>query len=145
MADTSVVHLILDRVGRKTVPSRLSPAHLRQLLTDGGRPAGAPSVSTGRVGPGDAIEVERTINVTGLLAVAGRQHPVSFHFAGRRVTVRGDHGVLPFVSPSAAFRVSAGDELLLEVPRTTTKQIARFKVRKPEPTRPSRDRDRFRV
>jgi hypothetical protein len=33
------------------------------------------------------------------------------------------------------FRVHDGDELLAEVARTTTKPIARFKVRKSEPPR----------
>lgn len=33
------------------------------------------------------------------------------------------------------FRVHDGDQILTEVPRTTVKPIARFKVRKPEPSR----------
>lgn len=202
-ADTTVVHLILDGVRLKTVPSRLSPAHLHQLLTDGGRPAGPTPVSAGPVGIGAAVELERTINGTGLLALAGRQHPVGYHLAGRRVTVRIDHGVLHLLGPdrtvlrslpnplSAAeiarirdarpagpapappiarprverrvssrrsiciarqkiqvglshagrtitveeadttFRVFDGDQLLTEVLRTTTKQVARFKPANP--------------
>lgn len=35
------------------------------------------------------------------------------------------------------FRVYDGDELLAEVPRTTTKPIARFQVRNPRPPRSS--------
>jgi len=38
-ADTTVVHLLVNGVRLKTVPSRLSVAQLRQLLGDGGRPA----------------------------------------------------------------------------------------------------------
>jgi hypothetical protein len=46
--------------------------------------------------------------------------------AGRTVTVESvDH----------TFRVYDGDELLTEVARTTTRPIARFKARKPEPPR----------
>jgi hypothetical protein len=46
--------------------------------------------------------------------------------AGRSVTVEAaDH----------TFRVYADEELLAEVARTTTKPIARFEVRKPEPAR----------
>src|SRR5262245_48121957 len=37
-ADTSVVHLSRDGHRLKTVPSRLTPATLRRLLADGGRP-----------------------------------------------------------------------------------------------------------
>jgi hypothetical protein len=45
-----VVHLLVNGVRLKTVPSRLSVAQLRQLLTDGGRPAGPPPLSTGDAG-----------------------------------------------------------------------------------------------
>jgi hypothetical protein len=92
-ADTTVVHLLLDGVRLKSVPSRLSLAHLQQLLVDGGCRAGPPPL-TPPVTPGTAIEVDRTINACGLLGLAGRQHPVGYHLAGRRVTVRLDHGVL---------------------------------------------------
>ena len=46
--------------------------------------------------------------------------------AGRTVTVE---------SADHTLRVYDGDELLTEAARTTTKPIARFKVRKPEPPR----------
>jgi hypothetical protein len=46
--------------------------------------------------------------------------------AGRTLTVE---------SADHTFRVYDGNELLTEVARTTTKTIARFKVRKPEPPR----------
>jgi hypothetical protein len=206
-ADTTVVHLMRDGVRLKTVPSRLSLAQLHQLLADDGHPAGLPPISTGPVQPGGSIEVERTINAVGALALGGRQHPVGFHLAGRRVTVRVDHGVLHLLGPDrtalrslpnplttaelarirdarpagpppahtddllrvdrrvssrgsisiagqrihvgighagrtvtvehtdTTFRIRDGDQLLTEVVRTTTKQIARFKARKPEPLR----------
>jgi transposase InsO family protein len=206
-ADTTVVHLIRDGVRLKSVPSRFSLSQLQQLLADDGRPAGPPPLSAGPVAPGAAIEVERTINACGLLALAGRQHPVGYHLAGRRVTARLDHGVLhlldtdravlrslpnplttadlrrirdarpagPAPAPATGplrvdrrvscrgsiciarqkiqvgighagrtvtieeadttFRVYDGDQLLTEVIRSTTKPIARFKARKPEPPR----------
>jgi hypothetical protein len=46
--------------------------------------------------------------------------------AGRTVTVE---------SADRTFRVYVGDELLTEAARTTAKNIARLKVRKPEPPR----------
>ena len=46
--------------------------------------------------------------------------------AGRTVTVE---------AAERTFRVYDGAQLLAEVPRTTTKNLARFKVRKPEPPR----------
>jgi hypothetical protein len=206
-ADATVVHLILGGVRLKTVPSRFSPTQLHRLLADGGKLAGRPPISSAPRQQGAAIECERTINATGLLALAGRQHPVGFHLAGRRVTVRVDHGVLhllgedrivlrslpnpltavevsgirdarpggPAPSPvdtllrverrvssrgsisvarqkiqvgighagrtvtveeaDTTFRVFDADQLLCEVQRTATRQVARFKVRKPEPPR----------
>jgi hypothetical protein len=191
----------------QTVPSRFSPTQLHRLLADGGKLAGRPPISSAPRQQGAAIECERTINATGLLALAGRQHPVGFHLAGRRVTVRVDHGVLhllgedrivlrslpnpltavevsgirdarpggPAPSPvdtllrverrvssrgsisvarqkiqvgighagrtvtveeaDTTFRVFDADQLLCEVQRTATRQVARFKVRKPEPPR----------
>jgi transposase InsO family protein len=207
-ADTTVVHLLLDGIRLKTVPSRFSLNQLQQLLADGGRPAGPPPISTGLVEPGGAIEVDRTIGPTGLLGLAGRQHPVGYHLAGRRVIARLDHGILhlldldrtllrslpnpltlaemthvrgarpagptPLVpgplrvdrrvscrgsvciarqkiqvgighagqtvtveEADTTFRVYLADQLLTEVIRTTTKTIARFKVRQPEPPRRS--------
>lgn len=203
-ADTTVVHLLLDGIRLKTVPSRLTPTHLRQLLADGGHPAGPPPVNAGPVQPGAAIEVDRLVNATGLVSLAGRQHPIGYHLAGRRATIRLDRGVLhlldtdrallrslpkplapaeqarirdarpagppPTPAPEpvrverrvssrgalviagqrihvgishagrtvtveeggATFRIHDRDQLL-EVARTTTKNIARFKARKPEP------------
>jgi hypothetical protein len=37
-ADTTVVHLLVGGVRLKTVPSRLTVAHLQRLLAEGGRP-----------------------------------------------------------------------------------------------------------
>jgi transposase InsO family protein len=205
-ADSTVVHLLVNGVRLKTVPSRLTVAHLQWLLDDGGRPAGPAPIPTGDPQPGMAIEVDRLVNAVGAVSLAGRQHPVGYHFAGRRVTVRIDRGLLQLVdngtllrnlpnpltpadlarirdarpagpAPTQApeplrverrvssrgalaiarqrihvgiahagrtltvetadttFRVYDGDELLTEVARTTTRPIARFKVRKPEPPR----------
>jgi hypothetical protein len=73
-ADTTVVHLLIHGVRLKTVPSRLTTAQLRQLLTDGGRPAGPPPIPTGDPQPGAAIEVDRLISTNGLIGLAGRRH-----------------------------------------------------------------------
>lgn len=43
-ANTTVVHLIVNGVWLKTVPSRLTVSALRWLLDDGGRPAGPPPI-----------------------------------------------------------------------------------------------------
>jgi hypothetical protein len=206
-ADATVVHLLRDGIRLKTVPSRLTIAHLRQLLADGAQPAGPPPLTTTAAQPGHPIEVDRTVNATGLIGLAGRQHPIGYHFAGRRITARLDHNVLHILdtdrillrslpnpltpaeqarlrdarpggpsphpptapprverrvscrgalaiagqriqagihlagrtlsveSADTTFRIYDGDQLVTEVARTTTKNIARFKVRKPEPPR----------
>lgn len=205
-ADTTVIHLLLDGNRVKSVPSRLTTEHLRQLLAADARPAGPPPISTGPARSGGQIEVDRLVTANGLLALAGRQHPVGYHLAGRRVTARLDRGVLHLldadrtllrslpnpltnaevsrlrdarpagppptstdaqrvdrrvssrgsitiagqrIHPGIAhaghtvtveaadttFRVYDGNQLLTEVARTSTKAIARFKVRKPEPPR----------
>ena len=103
-ADTTVVHVLIGGVRLKTVPSRLTLADLGQLLAEGGKPAGSPPISTGPVMPGGPMEVERLVNACGLIALAGRQYPVGFHFAGRRVTVRIDRGVLQLVADGVLLR-----------------------------------------
>jgi transposase InsO family protein len=207
-ADTTVVHLIRDDgVRLKSVPSRFSLTQLQHLLGDGGREAGPPPIASAPTRRSTAIEVDRTISACGLLGLAGRQHPVGYHLAGRRITARLDHGVLhlldtdrsvlrtlpnplsnadlarirdarpagPAPAPATSlmrvdrrissrgsisvagqriqvgighagrtvtveqadtsFRVYDAGQLLIEVTRTTTKTIARFKARKEEPPR----------
>jgi hypothetical protein len=203
-ANTTVIHLIRDGARIKTVPSRLSDTHLRQLLAEGGRPAGPAPEAPGPVGP---IEVDRLVNACGQVGLAGTQHPIGYHLAGQRVTVRLDRGVMQILGPQrtllralpnpivpadrkrirdarpagpppdipdavvpvqrrvssrgslmvagqkihigngyagltvdihptdTTWRVYDHDELLAEVPRTSSKPIARFKARKPEPPR----------
>ncbi len=127
---------------------------------------------TERFPTGDAIRCLRAgQGAVGAVGLAGRQHPVGYHFAGRRVTVRLDQGLLQLVDGGVLLRnllnpltpaelarlrdtrlagpppqppadplpverrINHGDELLTEVARTTSKNVARFKVRKPEPPR----------
>ncbi|MEJ3745496.1 integrase core domain-containing protein [Actinomycetes bacterium KLBMP 9797] len=100
-ADTTVVHLLVSDVRLKTVPSGLTTTQLRQLLADDGRPAGLPPVPTGDFQLGAAIEVDRLVSTNGL---AGRRHPVGSHFAGRRLTVRLDRGLLQLVDHGVLLR-----------------------------------------
>jgi hypothetical protein len=99
-----VVHLLANGVRLKTVPSRLTVAHLQWLLVDGGHPAGPPPIPTGDAQPGTAIEVDRLINAVGAVSLAGRQHPVGYHFAGRRVTVRIGRGLLQLIDDGTLLR-----------------------------------------
>ena len=65
------LHLLIDGVRIKTLPSRLAIAELARLADGGARPAG-PSPLTGP-GPGTLVEVERTVNAAGLVGLAGAQ------------------------------------------------------------------------
>jgi hypothetical protein len=98
-----VVHLLVNAVRLKTVPSRLTTAQLRQLLADGGRPAGPPPLPTGDAGPGAAIEVDRLVATNGLIGL-GRRHPVGSPFPGRRLTVRLNQGLLQLVDQGVLLR-----------------------------------------
>lgn len=136
-ADATVVHLLINGVRLKTVPSRLTPAHLRQLLGDDGQPAGPPPITTGTVRPGAPIEVERLVNATGLISLAGRQHPIGYHFAGRRVTVRLDHGLM---------QITADGVLLRSLPSPLTPaEIARIRDTRPAGPPPTPSSEPVRV
>ena len=86
-ADETVVHILLDGTRLKTLPSRLGVIEVARLAADGARPAGPPPL---RAGTGTAVEVERMVNGTGLIGLAGRQLNVGYDLAGQRVTLRMD-------------------------------------------------------
>ncbi|MEV6039291.1 IS481 family transposase [Nonomuraea sp. NPDC052116] len=201
-ADTGTVELLAAGIRIKKVPSRLTPRHLRQLIAEGGTRI-PPVAKPARPGAGEVVEVDRTINASGLVALGGRQYSVGYQFAGRRLTVRIDDTLLhladghtllrtlpnPLTSDEIArlrdarpagpeprpaaepvrvqrrvssrgqlsiagqrirvgighagmtvtiedtdgtFRITHAGQLIAEVARTTTKPIARFKVRKPQ-------------
>jgi hypothetical protein len=57
----------------------------------------------------------------------------------RDYTVRFTDPTVTVETAEHTFRIHDGDQLLTEVTRTATKPIARFKVRKPEPRRSTRE------
>lgn len=61
--------------------------------------------------------------------IARQKIQVGIGHAGRTVAVE---------EADTTFGVYDGEHLLTETVRTTTKQVARFKARKPEPPRPHR-------
>ena len=94
-ADETVLHVLLDGTRLKTLPSRLGPVELARLAADGARPAGPPPL---RAGTGSAVEVERMVNGTGLIGLAGRQFNVGCQLAGQRVTLRMDGTQMTVIS-----------------------------------------------
>nr|BFE67261.1 hypothetical protein GCM10020092_005620 [Actinoplanes digitatis] len=72
------------------------------------------------------LRVDRRVSSRGSISIARQKIQVGIGHADRTVTVE---------EADTTFRIHHGDELLAEVARTTTRPIARFKARKPEPPR----------
>src|SRR3954452_5593007 len=80
--DTTTVHLSLDGVHLKSLPSRQTTVSLTRLRSAGARPAGPPpsraialsrsSRSHDGAASSVAVEVDRVVNASGLVGVAGR-------------------------------------------------------------------------
>jgi transposase InsO family protein len=202
--DETSLHVLLEGTRIKTLPSRLGVAELARLATGGGRPAGPCPLPAGT---GAVIEVDRTVNATGLVGLAGRQFGVGSQLAGQRVTLRMEGpmmavigsggtllrtmacpvpaaaryrlrgarraGTLPpppggpvtvqrrvssrggimvatqkiqvgmihagqivtVVADDGQFRLVIGDETVAVVPRTSTREIHRYKAYKPQASR----------
>src|SRR3954471_3137670 len=153
--DTTTVHLSLDGVHVKTVPSRQTTVSLTRLRSAGARPAGPPpscAIALSRSSRSDdgpaspvAVEVDRVVNASGLIGLAGRYVSVGHSLAGRRITLRLDGGLahvindgvpvrtLPApVPPALRRRLNgvrlAGPETCL--PRTVTGAAARLQPRR---------------
>jgi transposase InsO family protein len=83
--DETSLHVLHDGARIKTLPSRLGITELARLAASDARPAGPSPLLAGT---GAAVEIERTVNATGLVGLAGAQVSVGYQLAGQRVTVR---------------------------------------------------------
>jgi hypothetical protein len=113
------MQIVADGVLLRSLPNPLTPA--QQVRLRDARPAGPP--------PQPAPEpsrVQRRVSSRGALTVAGQRVQVGMLHAGRTLDVE---------AADTTFRIYDGDQLLTEIARTTTRPVARFKVRKPEPPR----------
>jgi hypothetical protein len=88
--DTTTVHLSIDGQHLKTLPSRLTSIDLARLRAQGARPADPPPArpSWTQLAAGAPVEIQRTVNATGTVSIAGKHHCIGQHFAGRRITLR---------------------------------------------------------
>jgi hypothetical protein len=83
-ADTSPsCKLLASGVRLKTVPSRLTVAHLQRLLAEGARPAGPPPTPAAR--PHDLIEVDRLVNAQ-IGPISPRRTPAPHRLSLRLLT-----------------------------------------------------------
>jgi transposase InsO family protein len=85
--DETSLHVLHDGARIKTLPSRLGITELARLAASGARPAGPSPLLAGT---GTAVEIERTVNATGLVGLAGAQVSVGYQLAGQRVILRMD-------------------------------------------------------
>jgi len=93
--DETSLHVLLDGARLKTLPSRLGVTELARLAADGARPTGPSPLPSGT---GTAVEVERTVNASGLAGLAGAQVNVGYELAGQRVILRMDGTQMAVIS-----------------------------------------------
>src|SRR5215211_9204749 len=96
-ASVDVIHLTIAGARVKSVRSHLSTADLEHLARDGATAAGPPPLPP----PEDAaaIEVDRAVNNSGLVSLAGRQVLAAEILGGRPVIVRIEPRTLMFLDP----------------------------------------------
>jgi hypothetical protein len=98
-ANCDLIHLLIAGARAKTVRSHLSVNDLAALAANGGRPAGPPPLPPAE--PGAAVEVDRVVNKTGIIALAGRQILAADILGGRPVSIRIDAQTLTFFDPAS--------------------------------------------
>ncbi len=128
-ADTSVIHLLIAGTRIKTVRSHLSVSDLAVLAARGGRAAGPAPLPAGDAA---AFEVDRVVNNSGLVGLAGHQVLAAEILGGRQVGIRIDDETLSFFDP-------ASRELLRVRPNPlTSEEVRRLRGLRPAgpPPRP---------
>jgi transposase InsO family protein len=96
-ADAEVIHLLIGGVRVKTLRSHLSVNDLAALYANGGRNAGPAPVPSPQ--PGEAVEVDRTINRGGSVSLGNHIVLAAEILGGRRVSIRLERNTLLFFDP----------------------------------------------
>jgi transposase InsO family protein len=96
-AGVDVIHLTIAGARVKSLRSHLSPADLTQLAAQGAVAAGPPPLPPAQ--DGAVIEVDRAVNNSGLVGLAGRQVLAAEILGGRPVIVRIEPTTLMFLDP----------------------------------------------
>ncbi|WP_063820467.1 IS481 family transposase [Nocardia aobensis] len=107
--DLRSIHITCDGTVIRTLASKLAPEDLTYLSMRGARPAGpAPerpalrrANGTAVIRPGETIEIERTVNQHGQVALGGTGHLVGAAWAGRRIALRLDGHLLHAIADNA--------------------------------------------
>ncbi len=112
----AVLHLSDGATLLRSLPNPLTGDQAARLRD--ARPAGpTPQPAT------EPMRVQRRVSSRGWIAIAGQRIGVGIGHAAATVTVE---------AADATFRITCAGQVIAEVARTTTKPIARFKVRKPQ-------------
>ncbi|MFI0091522.1 IS481 family transposase [Streptomyces bobili] len=129
-ADTSVIHLLVAGTRIKTVRSHLSVSDLAVLAARGGRAAGPAPLPAGDAA---AFEVDRVVNNSGLVGLAGHQVLAAEILGGRAVGIRIDDETLSF------FDLSSRELLRVRPNPLTGEEVRRLRGLRPAgpPPRPS--------
>src|SRR4051812_11411719 len=96
-ASVDVIHLTINGARVKSLRSHLSTSDLARLAGDGAVPAGPPPLPLDT--DGAAIEVDRAVNNSGLVGLAGQQILAAEILGGRPVIVRIEPQTLMFLDP----------------------------------------------
>jgi transposase InsO family protein len=115
-AGVDVIHLSIAGARIKSLRSHLSVADLAQLAREGAVAAGPPPLPPAE--DGAAIEVDRAVNNSGLVGLAGKQVLAAEILGGRPVIVRIEPQTLMFLDPDTR-------ELLRVRPNPLTPEQAR--------------------
>lgn len=130
-ASVDVIHLTIGGARVKSLRSHFSTADLAELTRQGATPAGPPPLPP--VDPdGGAVEVDRAVNNSGLVGLAGKQILAAEILGGRPVIVRVEAQTLMFLDPDTR-------ELLRVRPNPLTReQLLRLQGARPAgpPPRP---------
>jgi transposase InsO family protein len=93
-ADEHSVHILIGGQLVRTLPSNLSTQDLHELRLRGAVPAGPPPADTATrnrsLPAGAVVEVDRTVNVDGVISIGGHDLLLGANLAGKRVTARLD-------------------------------------------------------
>jgi transposase InsO family protein len=117
--DGTLMQVIDAGVLLRSLPFPLTPTQLARVR--GARPAGpTPQPAT------EPLRVQRRVSCRGAIMIAKQRIHVGIQHAGQTVTVEVD---------DTTFRVLHGQQTLLTIGRTTRKEVARFKARKPQKPR----------
>jgi transposase InsO family protein len=98
-AGVDILHLTINGARVKSLRSHFSPADLALLARHGAVPAGPPPIPAVDAA-GGALEVDRTVNNTGLVGLAGKQILAAEILRGRRVAIRVEAATLLFFDPT---------------------------------------------